>query len=113
MIAFLMGLGLGKRAAQAVAFVVIPLLILGAFYLALDAYGDSRFEAGEAKADKAWHDAAVKLQQQSDDAAADADVGAGEREAAYADKLAEEKEKIDATIADGGDPFDVLFPGGM
>lgn len=112
MIGILMRLGLGKRAAQLVAFVAIPLLILGLFYLALDAYGDARADAREAEVDKAWADAAVKLQQESAASAGVATGLADKRAEKYAERLAAEKEKIDDAIATGADPIDVLFPPG-
>lgn len=112
MIGMLMGLGLGKRAAQIVGYVVVPLLILGAFYLALDAYGDARYDAGKDKADQEWRAAAEELAAQSALAAGAADEAADARAAAFGERLEEEKEKIDAAIADGGDPIDVLFPAG-
>jgi hypothetical protein len=113
MIGLLMGLGLGKRAAQLVAYVGLPLLLLAVFYLALDAYGDARYRAGKDDADAAWIAAGKKLEEQSDQAAAAADAGAAERAAEFSARLEQEKEAIDAAVADGGDPIDVLFPGGV
>lgn len=105
-------LGLTERVARILSPIAIGLVILIAFYLALNAYGDARYDAGRDAADKAWAAAADKLEAESKAAASKADTAAQERESAYAERLAKEKEKIDATIADGGDPFDVLFPAG-
>jgi hypothetical protein len=104
-----MALGLSERAARILAPIALALVALGALYLILDAYGDARYDAGKDEADRQWRVASERLGRQSQDAAAAADRPAAERESAYADKLAAEKEKVDAAIADGGDPLDILF----
>ena len=110
MIALLLRLGLSEKIAKLVAYIGIPLLILFAFYLALDAYGDARFDAGKDQADRAWQAAADLVEADSQDAAADANVPADQRAADWAARVEEEKALIDAKIHEGGDPFDVLFP---
>lgn len=109
MIGLLMGLGLGKRAAQVVGYVVLPLLLLGAFYLALDAYGDSRFRAGVTETDDRWEAAGRKLEAQAAASASAADTTALVRAVDYNAKVAKEKEKLDAAATDGSSPLDVLF----
>lgn len=109
MLGLFTALGLSERAARIVAPIAIALVILLAFYLALDAYGDARYDAGKDDADKAWEAAAAKLEDQSAQAAGEAEKGAQARESAYLDRLAKEKEKVDAAIDSGGDPLDVLF----
>lgn len=110
MIAFLLKLGLSEKVAKLVAYIGIPLLILAAFYMALDAYGDARFDAGKDQADRAWQAAADLVEADSQAAAADANIPADQRAADWAARVEEEKALIDATIHEGGDPFDVLFP---
>ena len=109
MIGWLVSLGLSERAARIAVPVGIAIAALLAFYALLDAYGDARADQREVEVDAAWKAAAVKLERQSSASAAAADKPADAREVAYADKLATEKEKIDATIDHGGDPLDVLF----
>lgn len=109
MIAFLTSLGASPRIAKAIAYVGIPLLILAAFYMALNAYGDSRYDAGKADADKAWIEASNKLIEKSQAAGTKADKAAAARQADFAAKQEDEKEKIDAAIEEGGSPLDVLF----
>jgi hypothetical protein len=109
MITMLMGWGLSARAAKLVAYVAVPLLILLAFYLVLDAYGDSREQAGKDKADAAWIEAGRRLEQKAADAGAKADEKAGHREAEHQAELQKEKEKVDAAMAEGSSPLDVLF----
>lgn len=109
MIGWFTALGLSERVARIVAPLAIAVVVLLAFYLVLDAYGDARYNAGKDHADAAWHAAAEALEAQSRASAADADKPADTRKAAYAAALRLEKEKIDATIAQGGDPLDILF----
>lgn len=110
MIPFLLRLGMSEKLAKIFAYVGIPILILIAFYLALHAYGDARFDAGRDQADRAWKEAADRVEQDSHDAAAEANVPADQRAADWAARVEEEKAMIDAKISEGGDPFDVLFP---
>lgn len=110
MIGLLMGFGLGKRAAQIVAYVALPLLVLVAFYIALDAYGDSRFREGRQVEEAAWKAAHEKLLADAAAAAGSADTAALAATIDQAAKVEEEKERIDDAIADGTSPFDVLFP---
>lgn len=110
MIGFLTGLGLSARFAKFVAYVAIPLLILVAFYLALDAYGDSRFREGRAAEEKAWKDAQDRLLQDAANSAGEADREDLARQMEHAAAVEEEKERVDDAIANGSSPFDVLFP---
>lgn len=109
MITLLMKLGLSSRVASLIAYVAVPLLILGAFYLALDAYGDSRYREGEAHADEAWKDASDKLVEDAARAGAKADKNAAGRAADFAAKQEDEKERIDAAIEHGTSPLDAIF----
>lgn len=110
MIALLLKLGLSERIAKAVAYIGIPLLILGMFYLALDAYGDSRYQAGRTDEEAAWKAAQDKLLQDAANAADEADSDAVGRALDHAAKVEEEKERISEAQASGVSPFDVLFP---
>lgn len=100
----LMG-GVPRWAWVAIGAVVLVL----AFYFALDAYGDSRYDAGKKDADAAWQAASDKLIQKSQDAGTKADKAAAARDADFAAKQEAEKEKIDAVLEEGGSPLDVLF----
>lgn len=111
MIGLLMGLGLGKRAAQVVAFVVIPLLILGAFYLMLDAYGDSRYDAGEADTRAEYKAASERLKQEAAASASRADDAAALRLEGHMEQVQEEQERLDEAQRTGSSPLDVLFGG--
>lgn len=109
MIALLLKLGLSEKAAKIFAYFLLPVLILAAFYIALNAYGDARFDAGKAQADREWQAAADLVEAKSQGAADAADVPADQRAADWAARVEQEKALLNETISDGGDPFDVLF----
>ncbi len=109
MVTFLMGY-MSTRAAKLVAYVAIPLLILAAFYLALDAYGDGRYREGRAVENAAWKQAQDKLLAAAAKASTKADVQALASTLEHTAAVEYEKEKIDDAIANGTSPFDVLFP---
>jgi hypothetical protein len=90
-------------------FAIGGVLLLVAFYLALNAYGNSRYKAGKADADAAWIAASDKLIQKAQSAGTKADKAAAARQADFAAKQEDEKERIDAAQAKGSSPFDVLF----
>ena len=90
-------------------FLIGGAVLLLAFYFMLDAYGDSRFREGKQTADAAWEAAHNKLIQDAANARGKADANAAARQAEFAAKVEDEKEKIDAAIADGSSPFDVMF----
>lgn len=109
MIGLLVGLGLSEKAAKALAWVVLPVVLLVGFYLLLDAYGDSRFHAGEQAADARWTEAGRKLEAQAAASASTASAASVARVMDYNAKVADEKEKLDAAAVDGSSPLDVLF----
>lgn len=108
----LAGLRLAAAGVPRWAWVALgAVLLIVAFYLALDAYGDSRYREGKSDADKAWQKASDKLIEDATKAGAKADKKAAARAADFAAKQEEEKEKVDAAAKDGSSPFDVLFGG--
>lgn len=109
MIALLTRLGLSQPIAKAVAYVAIPALIIGAFYLLLDAYGDSRYREGKKDANAAWQAASDKLIEKSQAAGTKADKAAAARQADFVAKQEDEKERIEHALDDGSSPLDVLF----
>ena len=80
-------------------------------YLALDAYGDARYKAGKSDADAAWQAASNKLIEKAQNAGVEADAKAAAREADFAARVEDEKERIDAANENGTSPLDVLFGG--
>lgn len=90
-------------------FALGAVLLLVAFYIALDAYGDARYDKGKADADAAWIEASNKLIAKSQAAGTKADKAAAARQADFAAKQEDEKEKIDEAVAEGSSPLDVLF----
>lgn len=111
MIGLLLKLGLSEKVAKLLAYVAVPLLILAAFYLALDAYGDSRYREGKTAEAEAWKAAEERLLKKSAEAGARADKAAAARQAEHAAAVAEEREKVDEAVANGSSPLDVLFGG--
>jgi hypothetical protein len=110
MIALLTGWGLSKLWARLIAYVGIPLLVLGLVWLWLNAYGDRRYDEGIAAERSAWVEASEKLKQQAAASATKADDAAAERLAEHAVEAAVEQEKVNEAIAAGSSPIDVLFP---
>lgn len=110
MIGLIMGLGAGKRLAQFVAYVGLPLLLIVGALLALDAWGDRRFRAGEDAREAVWKaasDATIAKAATSADAATRKEVPRLVEQAA---KIEREKDLIDAAIENGTSPVDALFP---
>lgn len=109
MIALFMSWGL-SRAWSWVAAIGLPILLVVAVLLALDAWGDSRYRAGKAAEHAAWVAASDKLLKDAAAAGANADKAALGRAVDFAAKQEEERNRIDAAIEAGASPVDVLFP---
>jgi hypothetical protein len=84
-------------------------IMLGLFYWALDSYGDRKYAEGKQDEAAAWQAASNKLIAKSQKAETKADKNAAARQADFAAKVEDEKEKIDAAVAEGSSPLDVLF----
>lgn len=87
-------------------------LVLVAFYIALNAYGNARYNAGKKDADAAWQAASDKLIQKAANAGTKASEAAAARQADFAAKQEDERKRIDAAQQQGASPFDVLFGNG-
>jgi len=109
MISFLTGFGLTEKVAKLFAYIGIPVIILLAFYFMLDAYGDSRYDAGKIETNMAWKIAHEKLLAESAAAGGVADTEALAQQLDHFAEVEAEKEKVDEAIATGSSPFDVLF----
>lgn len=84
-------------------------VVLVAFYMALNAYGNSRYKAGKADADAAWIEASNKLIDKAAASGKKADTAAAARQADFVAKVEDEKERMDAAVKEGSSPMDVLF----
>lgn len=100
----------GPRFAKPLLILLAVALLIGAFYVMLDKYGDSRYDAGKRDENAAWKAAQDKLLAQAAQATTKADKVALAVTLEHAAKVEEEKEKVDEAIANGGSPLDVLFP---
>lgn len=103
-------LGLSTRVVTGALIALAILVVCGAFYAILDAYGDSKFEQGETHSDAAWKAANDELVLKAAKAETHADAAATQRVAEQALAVEAEKEKIDEAVAHGTSPLDVLFP---
>lgn len=90
-------------------FAIGAVLLVLAFYIALDRYGDARYEAGEKAADAKWEEAERRLLKQAAQAGTEADKKAAARAVEFAAKVDEEKARLDQAAAEGSSPLDVLF----
>lgn len=84
-------------------------LLLLAFYVVLDRYGDARYDAGKADEKAAWDAAEAKFLKKAGEAEKKADAKAAAREADHIAAVAEERKKIDAAVSEGKSPYDVIF----
>ena len=87
-------------------------IIIMAFWLALDRYGDARYDAGVSDTDAAWKDAVAASQAESVKAAGAADEQAQARAIDFASRVHAERERIDEAVGKGDSPLDVLFGNG-
>lgn len=88
------------------------LALVATIFFSIRAYGNARYDAGVTDTDAKWKAAAEELKRLSESAAEGAEDAAEAREQAFAARSAEEQEKLNDAIAQGEDPFDVLFPAG-
>lgn len=107
---FLIGLfaklGLGPRLAALASYgLILALAVAALVWLRADARSD-----GVRAENARWEAALDKAEEQAEEAADAAEEQADEREGLEADRVREEKERIDEAVEAGQDPFDVLFP---
>ncbi len=111
MIGMLVGWGLSEKVAKLVTwFVGIGLVVL-AFVLALNAYGDARYDAGVSETDAKWEEAGRRLEKQATVSAGKADAASVVRVEEFNDRVAAEKDRLDEAEREGSSPLDVLFGG--
>lgn len=85
-------------------------LLVIAFVVTLKMYGNARYEAGHADADKEWQEASNRLIEKAQKSGTKADTKAAARAADFAAKQEDEKERIHEAVEEGRSPFDELFP---
>lgn len=100
---------LASQTAIRVAVAVALLLLLG---LGLKLWGDSRYRAGKAHENAVWQAANDKLIQQAATSAREADRKEAIRIRDHSAQLEQERNRIDAAIANGASPADAIFPVG-
>lgn len=110
MTAFLATILGNEKLARIATRILIAIALIGAVFLALKLYGDSRYRAGKADESAAWHAASDKLVKQVAESTADANRNELARTVEHVAKVEKEKERIDAALANGTSPIDELFP---
>lgn len=116
MIAMLAGLfvktGIPTKFAGILAWAAIIIVAGFAIWLALDSYGDARYDAGVKDTDAKWEEASKKLEREAVKSATKADDKAAQRLEVFEEQVAREKEQIDDATRKGDSPLDVLFGSG-
>lgn len=110
MLAMLMGLGMSEKIAKLVAYIAIPLLIVGILYFLFDRAMDAAYDKGVKDTRAVYQKASDELMKDAGEAKTKADKQATIAAVQYAEKVEAEKEKIDDAIANGTSPYDVMFP---
>jgi hypothetical protein len=109
MIALLVNWGFSRMWAW-IAAIGVPILIIVGLYLAVDAWGDSRYRSGKADEKATWIAASDKLLRDAAGAATAADKISAAAAVDFAARQEDERNRIDAAIANGTSPVDALFP---
>lgn len=92
-------------------FAIGGVLLLLALYLALDAYGDSRYRKGVSDTDAKWVEASAKLKAEAAKSATKADDRAAARLEEHVAQATEDQEKVNEAVRNGSSPLDALFGG--
>lgn len=111
MITILTNLGLSRMWAWTVA-IGAPILLLVGTGLAIDAWGDSRFRAGEKLERGKWEAASNKLLAESANASTQAEKNAAAAALDFAARQQIERDRINDALENGSSPVDALFPVG-
>lgn len=91
-----------------VKWMVGAILLLGAFWLMLKAYGNSRYEAGAMAEKAAWEAADARLRAKDVEASAEANARENARQRARDAIVEEERQRINEAIERGESPFDSM-----
>lgn len=99
-----------SRVPRGVWIALGAVLLIVAFVITLKLYGNARYDAGHADADKEWQEASNRLIEKAQEAGTKADKAAAARDADFAARQEDEKEAIHEALEEGRSPFDELFP---
>lgn len=83
-------------------------LLLGAFAIALRAYGNARYDAGVEAEKAAWEAADARLRAKAEAAGSQASEREKERQRARDAIVEDEREKIRDAVENGTSPFDAM-----
>lgn len=86
-------------------------LLALAIYLAVNAFGNSRYDEGVAATDAKWEEASARLKAQAEQSATRADDAAAVRLEEFETQVEDERKALDEAQRTGSSPLDVLFGG--
>lgn len=109
MISSLIRFGFSRAGAWAIVIIATLLLLVGGV-LAVDAWGDSRFRAGEQLEKDKWEAASNKLLAEANEARTEAEKNAAAAALDFAARQQIERDRINDAIENGSSPVDALFP---
>lgn len=100
---------LGAGFAKLIAYVVVPLLIIGIIWWRVDAWGDRRFDQGKEFADTQWEEAGRKARAEAAESASRADDLAVRRVEEFKAQSEGDRKAVEDAKASGSSPIDALF----
>ena len=80
-----------------------------ALYLAITAYGNSRYREGVSDTDAKWAEASERLKAKAAESATRADDAAAVRLEEFKQQVEDEERELEEAKRTGGSPWDVLF----
>ncbi len=104
-------LSITQKLARIGIAIGIFLLIVGLIWWRIDAYGDSREEAGVNKERAAWVEAGEKLKADAAKSATRADDLAVKRLEEHKEQIDEDRKAVEQAVENGTSPLDALFGG--
>lgn len=107
----LAGLSMAQKATRIGIVVLAVLLLVGFIWWRIDAYGDSRYDAGVADTDAKWQQASQKLKDEAAKSATRADDRAAKRLDEFVEQAEDDRKAVEDANANGTSPLDALFGG--
>lgn len=102
--------GLGEKSSKVIGSLLVIAAIGFLVWKVLDNMTDAAYAKGQADEKAVWVAAEDAFKQKAQTAATEADRNQAKRDAAHAEAVSKEREKISEAVAQGLSPIDVLFP---
>lgn len=96
-------------AQRIIAYIVLAILVVAAFWLALHFYGVHRYDEGVSAEDAKWQAAVTQLHADASNAASNADQTAAQAAANFIQQHSADQNAVNAAEAAGKSPLDALF----